>query len=83
MFPWYIIVIAAAAVLIWYFYAPKWKSGNREKQLEREYRSLLNLSEHESQQVIERQIESLSRKHPGKTREWYLEKMIYDLRRDR
>lgn len=34
-------------------------------------------------EVLDRQIEVLKRKHPNKDMSWYIEKAIYDLKRDR
>jgi hypothetical protein len=34
-------------------------------------------------EILDRQIELLRKKHPGRTLEWYIEKAIYDLQRDR
>ncbi len=34
-------------------------------------------------EVLDRQIDVLKRKHPNKDMAWYIEKAIYDLKRDR
>ena len=81
--PWWIILLVVAAVLVWYRFAPRLKSYAKERQLEGQYRRLMRLSESEGEAAIRRQIEQLKRRHPGRSRAWYLEKMIYDLQRDR
>jgi hypothetical protein len=45
-------------------------------------RKLLRLL-HEDQRVAERLIAQATIKHPGKTPDWYVDKVIYDLQRDR
>jgi len=34
-------------------------------------------------EVLDRQIEVLKKKHPNKDMAWYIDKAIYDLKRDR
>lgn len=54
--------------------------------LQRANRSLqrkLLLLLHEDQQAAERLVQQASFRYPGKSPDWYLEKVIYDLQRDR
>ncbi len=37
----------------------------------------------EAEKSLERHIEALRKKFPGRKEEWYLEKILYDLERDR
>jgi hypothetical protein len=52
-------------------------------QADRSLRRKLLLLLHEDYQAAERLVQQSSFKHPGKSPNWYLEKVIYDLQRDR
>lgn len=52
-------------------------------QANRSLRRKLLLLLHEDQQAAERLVQQASFRHPGKSPDWYLEKVIYDLQRDR
>jgi hypothetical protein len=52
-------------------------------QADRSLRRKLLLLLHEDHQAAERLVQQSSFKHPGKSPNWYLEKVIYDLQRDR
>lgn len=49
----------------------------------RSLRRKLLLLLHEDQQAAERLVQQATFKYPGKSADWYLEKVIYDLQRDR
>ena len=51
--------------------------------LRQEARRQLKLPPDQADQTIDRQIERLKERYPGRSEEWYLEKIIYDLERDR
>ncbi len=51
--------------------------------LRQEARRQLKLPPDQADQSIDRQIERLKERYPGRSEEWYLEKIIYDLERDR
>ena len=53
------------------------------KGLKKEYRMLYGSSGKDAEQSLQRQINLLCQKHPGRGEEWCLEKVIYDMRRDR
>lgn len=78
-----LLLIIAAAVGVALYLRRKKGGGNRSQQLREEYRKQLNLSAEKAEPVIERHLSRLKEKFPDKTEEWYLEKMIYDLKRDR
>jgi len=59
--------------------AGKGKSGT----LRQEARRQLKLPPDQADQTIDRQIERLKERYPDRSEEWYLEKIIYDLERDR
>lgn len=75
------IVIAAAAAVFLLIKAGK--SPGRRAPLRKECLRELRLPRAEAEKTLERHISALRRKHPGKEEEWYLEKILYDLGRDR
>ena len=52
-------------------------------KLKREYKMLYGLSGSEAEKSLQRQLLNLKSKSPGKSDEWYLKKIINDLKRDR
>ena len=55
----------------------------RMRKLKREYISLHSLSRSDAEKALARQMALLKSKRPGQSEEWYLEKIIYDLEKDR
>ncbi|HNX29872.1 MAG TPA: hypothetical protein PKN87_10765 [Syntrophomonadaceae bacterium] len=53
------------------------------KRLKKEYKMLYGSSGMDAEQSLQRQMARLKNKQPGRSEEWYLEKIIYDLERDR
>ena len=53
------------------------------RRLEAEYMRKLALPESEARVVMGEQEARLRSRFPGRERRWYLEKMLYDLERDR
>ncbi len=43
----------------------------------------LRLPPAEAERTLNRHLERLKNKHPGRDEDWYLEKILYDLGRDR
>ncbi len=54
----------------------------RSRSLKEEYRRKLGLPPDVADSIIDEQVEKLRQRHPNRSTEWYLEKMIYDLERD-
>lgn len=52
-------------------------------KLRNEFISLHGGTRMAAAEVLDRQIDVLKRKHPNKDMAWYIEKAIYDLKRDR
>lgn len=52
------------------------------KQLKSKYIELTRQRADVAEKMIARQLEILTKKYPGHTYAWYLEKMIHDLERD-
>ncbi len=75
-----VIILAIIAALVYWF---RKKPSSGVSQLHSECRRQLKMPPAEADEVIERYISRLQERHPGKSREWYLEKILYDLERDR
>ncbi|MBP8718020.1 MAG: hypothetical protein KBI07_02865 [Candidatus Atribacteria bacterium] len=81
-----LLTILIIIILLTFIYLYVVKSGRKDRKkraLWQECRRLLRLPTKLADETIERQIKSLKERHPGQTEEWYLEKIIYDLKRDR
>jgi len=80
-----LIMIAVIVILIiLYFYLKRnRKGGGKLHTLRQECRRKLHLPPKIADETIQRYIDSLKKNHPNHTKEWYLEKIIYDLDRDR
>ncbi len=78
-----IVILLIIVVAALYFLLRK-RSGVGKKDAKRkELRQLLNLPSDSADQTIDRYINSLKERHPGQDEEWYLDKIIYDLEKDR
>lgn len=77
----YLLVIAAAAAAAVILLAGK--RGPRRGPLRERCIQELRLPPREAEKTLERHLEYLRQKHPGRDEEWYLEKILYDLGRDR
>ncbi|MGM0651856.1 MAG: hypothetical protein ACQES4_03615 [Bacillota bacterium] len=74
-----LVIIAVAVYFLQRSSSGKGKAGTKRKEL----RQLLNLPPDSADQTIDRYIASLKERHPGHDEEWYLDKVIYDLEKDR
>lgn len=75
-----LLIIVAAAV----YFLQRSRTGTGKKGAKRkELRQLLNLPSDSADQTIDRYINNLKERHPGHDEEWYLDKIIYDLEKDR
>jgi hypothetical protein len=78
-----IIIAAGLVVLAVSKLGPIISARQRQLFYRRRFRSLANLADHEADEILDRQVARLKKKFPGRKSEWYLEKAIYDLERDR
>ena len=78
-----LILVAIALLVFLIFILRSLSAGGKKNQLWNKCRQLLKLPPAEADKTIERYMENLKSKHPGHSEEWYLEKIIYDLERDR
>ena len=53
------------------------------KRLKIEYRMLYGSTSSDAEQSLQRQMTYIKSKQPNQSKEWYLNKIIYDLERDR
>lgn len=54
-----------------------------KRNLREQCRSLLKMPPDEADKVIDRLIERQKEKNPGQTEEWYLDKVLFDLEKDK
>lgn len=80
-----ILFLAAIAVLILIYYLWKRSSSGlgKEQALRQQIRRLLQQPPDSANETIDRYMANLKERYPGHSEEWYLEKIIYDLERDR
>ncbi len=72
-----VVVIVLAAILL------RGRSDRGTAALKRKYRQLRFLSGQEADKALQHQLKAAREKYPGHTEQWYMEKIIYDLERDR
>ncbi len=53
------------------------------KRLKKEYKMLYGSSAADAEQSLQRQMNYIKAKQPGRAEEWYLKKIIFDLEKDR
>jgi hypothetical protein len=75
---WLIIIIGVILLVGILFYL----KYSRITRLKRRYMQLTHQSPQIAYESLQWQLNKLKTKTPGKTEEWYLEKIIFDLERD-
>lgn len=78
-----ILLLIIIAVILFFVIKSKGGPAGKVSTLRNRCKSLLNLPPDEADQVIDRLIERQKEKNPGKTEEWYLDKILYDLEKDK
>ncbi len=79
----FIIMIIIFILAVIYFYLIRiLKGGGKQRALWQECRRQLRLPPKLADETIKRHIKRLEERHPNRSEEWYLEKIIYDLERD-
>jgi len=80
------IIIVALIILIAIIYI-LWNQNRqglgKSNKLRQQARKMLHAAPDAADEIVDRQLRALQKRHPGQTEEWYLEKIIYDLERDR
>ncbi len=77
-----ILIIIAAAFFIYKKRSTRTAGHGKNGNLRQQAQRMLRLPPAEAEETIDRHIEKLKVRHPNRTEEWYLEKIIYDLERD-
>ncbi len=78
------VIIGAVLLLAWYLGRKKRvKKTGKVRLLRQEYGRKAGLPASTADKYIDDYISRLKEKHPGRSEEWYLEKMLFDLERDR
>ncbi len=80
----YLIIIILIVGAVAYYLNTKGAITPRRKEskLRERCRVLLKMPPQEADQVIDRLVEREKNRNPGKTEEWYLDKVLYDLEKD-
>lgn len=81
----YVLLVIIILVLIIFLYRRKKGGGVRSsvRSLRDEYRRKAGLPPATADEHIDNYISRLRQKHPNRSEEWYLEKMLFDLEKDR
>jgi uncharacterized protein HemX len=75
-----LLIISAGAALVGFLRS---RATNNTAALKRRYQQLVFLSGQQADDALRRQLKAARKKYPGRSDQWYLEKVIYDLERDR
>jgi uncharacterized protein HemX len=75
-----LLAIAAGAVLVTFLRS---RATDKTAALKRRYRQLVFLSGQQADDALQHQLKAARKRYPGRSEQWYLEKIIYDLERDR
>ncbi len=78
----YLSIIILSLLIAVYVYRARTPQAKVAK-LRSQYRHELRLQPEEADQILERQLNRVRQKFPNHTEQWYLEKILYDLHRDR
>jgi len=80
-----LFILAAVILIAGYFLRKRGQRPGKVKggALRKEIHRQLRLPPDAADQTIERHIERLRERYPNRSEEWYLEKILYDLERDR
>ncbi len=75
-----LLLIAAAGIALFLLKRKRAaRGGGLREECLREFR----MPAEEAEKALVRHLEALKNKHPARQDDWYLEKILYDLRRDR
>jgi hypothetical protein len=80
----YVILLIIVGLIALYFFKQRGGRGRgKNSALRHKIRLMLNSPPAVADETINRHMESLRKRFPSRSEEWYLEKIIYDLERDR
>lgn len=75
-----LLVIAAGFALLGFLRS---RATDSTAALKRKYQQLVFLSGQQADDALHHQLKAVRKRYPGRSEQWYLEKIIYDLERDR
>jgi uncharacterized protein HemX len=75
-----LLVIGAGAALVGWLRS---RTADGAAALKQRYQQLVLLSGRQADEALRHQLTAARKKYPGRSEQWYLEKIIYDLERDR
>jgi|GEM_PF-414932 len=78
-----IILLIIVGVLVYFKFFKTSSPQKKSSWLRDRCRSLLNMPVEEADQVIDRLVSKEKERNPGKTEDWYLDKILYDLEKDK
>src|SRR4051812_62992 len=77
------LALAALALIVVGFATLAWRSRPRPLEvLRRRYRQISGMSPRDADETLERQVNRLMDRFPGRSMEWYVDYVIKELRRD-
>ncbi len=74
------ILLVLIGIAVAYFLA---SAPNKETRLRNKYVCLSSQPPHIAEETLKEEIKRLRKKHPGRGANWYLEKIVYDMQKDR
>ncbi len=77
-----LVTVLIILVLIGFYYFRRGES-RKIKRLKQRYILLSHMPPEVAEETLNLHLENLRKKFPGRSMEWYLEKIIYDLERER
>jgi hypothetical protein len=73
-----LLALLAGAVLLWW-----WRRPSSSARLKARYLQALKLPPEQAHEVLQRQLERLVARYPGRPLAWYLDFLLRELERDR
>ena len=78
-----VIILIVAGIIIYLKYFRVSSPEKESSRLREQCRSVLNMPPGEADQIIDRLVQREQERNPGKTEDWYLDKVLYDLEKDK
>lgn len=79
---WWLLLLAAVAIAVLFWWRRQ-SGGGRVGKLKEAYRHELRVSKPEADRILESQLQRMRERYPDKDEVWHLEKLLYELERDR
>ncbi|MGM0442366.1 MAG: hypothetical protein ACQEQC_08100 [Elusimicrobiota bacterium] len=78
-----LLILILFSVIIWAVFNFTGSKSRKVEKLKEKYYRISGLPRDSAGQALKSQIEKLKKKHPDKDMEWYLDKIIFDLEKDK